>query len=159
MPTTTDLLCLAASALRDIREGFPHDELAAPGGNIGLDPLLTEIVTHLRGQGIDDDHGWDCDLTTTIPVIAPSATTEPVVVLCVEGGVIHEVIGNIPLRVVVLDADTEGGDEENIVTVEDGEVYLIEHQVTFENETLVPERVQAIVAEVDAHYAEVVDHE
>jgi hypothetical protein len=159
MPTTTDLLCLAASALRDIREGWPLDELAAPGGNIGLDPLLTEIVTHLRGQGINDDQGWDCEITATIPVATPMPSTYPVVVLCMEGGVIHEVIGNAPLRVVVLDADTEGGDEENIVTLENEEVYLIEHQVSFASETLVPERVQAIVAEVDAHYAEVVGHE
>ncbi|MCG7871036.1 MAG: hypothetical protein JAZ11_02910 [Candidatus Thiodiazotropha lotti] len=64
---TEVLLVLATAALRDLYVGFPNDEIAASNGT-GLDLLLQELVGHLRGLGIDDEGGWDCDVTQAIPV-------------------------------------------------------------------------------------------
>lgn len=69
------LLELATAALRDIAVGFPHDEIAA-SHTMGLDALLVELVTHLRGRCINDDHAWDCDATRGIPVASPSKSVE-----------------------------------------------------------------------------------
>jgi hypothetical protein len=63
-----ELLQYAASALRDIRAGCAPKDLASPG-NGGLDDLLVQTVTHLRSQGVDDEGGWDCDITREIPVL------------------------------------------------------------------------------------------
>jgi hypothetical protein len=66
-----DLLCCAATALRDLYNDWPHREIASPQGK-GLDDLLRVLVTHLRGKGVDDDGGWDCDATEGIAVAAPA---------------------------------------------------------------------------------------
>lgn len=65
---TLELLALAATALRDLHQGYPEDELAGHSGK-GLAHLLPDIVTHLREHGINDEGGWDCDLTDGIPVV------------------------------------------------------------------------------------------
>lgn len=50
----------------------------------------------------------------------------PTAVLEVDGGVINSVRSTIPMRVVVLDADTEGGDDENIAQVNGEDVYVFD---------------------------------
>lgn len=72
----------------------------------------------------------------------------PTIVIDVSGGCIVGVRGNIAVRVIVLDADTEGGDEENVRVIEGNEVYVTEEGVS-EKEIDV-EGVAAVVAEVDA---------
>lgn len=68
---TLELLAIATTALRDLHMGYPPKEIAAATGQ-GLEVLLTDLVTHLRGQGIDDEGGWDCDATNGIAVAATS---------------------------------------------------------------------------------------
>lgn len=58
--------------------------------------------------------------------VAVNAFTVPVVVLETEGGVIYRATSTMPVRVVVLDEDTEGADPENLREVNGSEVYLIE---------------------------------
>jgi hypothetical protein len=62
-----ELLVLATTALRDLYVGYPHKEIAASGGQ-GLEKLLRELVSHLRSHGVNDEGGWDCDVTDDIPV-------------------------------------------------------------------------------------------
>lgn len=50
----------------------------------------------------------------------------PVVVAQVEGGAVHGVSSNAPVRLVILDSDTEGADEECVIKVDGHDVYLIE---------------------------------
>ncbi len=66
---TTNLLALATTALRDLYMGYPPDQIVANSGD-GLDTLLRDLVGHLRGQGHDDDGGWDCAATQGIEVKA-----------------------------------------------------------------------------------------
>lgn len=66
---TIELLALCATALRDLNMGYQHREIAANSGH-GLDVLLADAVAHLRGLGIDDEGGWDCEATRGIPVAA-----------------------------------------------------------------------------------------
>lgn len=76
---TIELLALCATALRDLNMGYQHREIAANSGH-GLDVLLADAVAHLRGLGIDDEGGWDCEATRGIPVAAgdQSSLTVPV---------------------------------------------------------------------------------
>ena len=40
--------------------------------------------------------------------------SKPKVVVMMEGGVIHDILSSVPMEVLVLDADTEGADEDRI---------------------------------------------
>lgn len=66
---TIELLALCATALRDLGMGYQHKEITANSGQ-GLDVLLADVVAHLRGLGIDDEGGWDCEATRGFPVAA-----------------------------------------------------------------------------------------
>lgn len=68
-----NLLATATTALRDIHMGHPPREVIAPSGEMGMEALLRELVTELRGRGIDDEGGWDCDATEGIPVAGEEA--------------------------------------------------------------------------------------
>ena len=65
--------------------------------------------------------------------------TPPTVVIEIEGGLINLVYADKPVRVIILDADTEGGDDENIVEVFDTEFYLHDHDPCEISETYVRE--------------------
>jgi len=52
-----------------------------------------------------------------------------VIVVNMNGGLINEVRASEPIRVIFLDEDTEGGDEERIYTVSGEEVYVTEYLV------------------------------
>jgi hypothetical protein len=70
-----ELLAVATTAIRDQYMGFPDDEIVAPSG-MGMKILLRDLVTHLRGNGIDDEGSWDCDATEGIEV-RKTPTFEP----------------------------------------------------------------------------------
>jgi hypothetical protein len=63
------LLSSAATGLHDIRLGVEERHLVAPSGLVGDGLLLRELVVALRGRGVDDEKGWDCDVTEDIPVV------------------------------------------------------------------------------------------
>lgn len=64
-----EILCIVTSALRDLSEDWPAQEIVALDGEEGLKALLRGLVTELRGRGINDEGGWDCDVTKDIPVV------------------------------------------------------------------------------------------
>jgi hypothetical protein len=70
-----ELLAVATTAIRDLYMGYPQGEIAAPSG-MGIKPLLRDLVTHLRENGIDDEGSWDCDATEGIEV-RKTPTFEP----------------------------------------------------------------------------------
>jgi len=53
----------------------------------------------------------------------------PTAVIDVEGGVINNVNGSCPMRIIILDADTEGGDCEQIKDVCSDDVYVSDHSL------------------------------
>jgi hypothetical protein len=65
---TMRLLTLATTALRDLSMDWPTSQIAAADGAGGLDALLVQVVSHLRGKGMDDETGWDTAATQSIPV-------------------------------------------------------------------------------------------
>lgn len=65
---TMRLLTLATTALRDLSMDWPSSQIAAADGAAGLDALLVQVVSHLRGKGIADETGWDTVATQSIPV-------------------------------------------------------------------------------------------
>lgn len=67
-----------------------------------------------------------------LPAAQPSLEDAdlPTVVIELRGGLISLVRSDRPVHVVILDEDTEGGDPENISTVNGEEVYVIEHLLT-----------------------------
>ena len=68
-----------------------------------------------------------------------------VVVVNMEGGVIHDVNSNCPVRIITLDKDIEGGDCANVHDI-DGEMVYVIDRVTDVN----AEYVEGIVAECNA---------
>lgn len=60
-------------------------------------------------------------------------TTQPIVVLHINGGVVNQVQSTIPLRVIVLDEDIEGADDDRTAEINGDEVYVIDQQLTEAN--------------------------
>jgi hypothetical protein len=75
MSKCMELLATAATAIRDLYMGYPHDEIAAPSG-MGVKTLIRDLVTYLRENGVDDEGSWDCDVTEDIE-IRKTPTFEP----------------------------------------------------------------------------------
>lgn len=53
----------------------------------------------------------------------------PTVVIDIEGSAVHSVRSNRPMRVVILDADTQGSDGKRIQTIEGFEVYVHDRKI------------------------------
>ncbi len=51
----------------------------------------------------------------------------PTAIVEMDGGLIQQIISSGPMRVVVLDADIEGADEDDVSTIDDKEVVVINH--------------------------------
>lgn len=63
-------------------------------------------------------------------VAATTQDSMPTVVLEINGGVINCARSTQPVRLIVLDEDTEGGDEENIMEVNGEEAYVHDYRLT-----------------------------
>lgn len=50
----------------------------------------------------------------------------PAAVVEVQGGLINRVVSSVPMRVVILDTDTEGADEASVLEVNGNEVYVFD---------------------------------
>lgn len=75
---------------------------------------------------------------------------KPVVVVDLDGGAIHNVRGSAPVRVIILDADIEGGDPDNIHTVDGQEIYLSDYNIGREHCLGDRSDVLRIATEVDS---------
>jgi hypothetical protein len=62
-------------------------------------------------------------------------------ILIIEGGLIHEVIANSPIEVLVIDRDIQGGDQESIREIPQGDASRAKCYVRFEDVTLDPPRL------------------
>ena len=51
----------------------------------------------------------------------------PTAIVEMDGGLIQQIISSGPMRVVVLDADIEGADEDEVSTIDNKEVVVINH--------------------------------
>lgn len=72
----------------------------------------------------------------------------PTVVVDIDSGAVHFVKANMPMRVLILDADTEGGDIDNIKTVNGEEVYVHDYTVQSGSENLLPDAVAEVVLQL-----------
>lgn len=82
-----------------------------------------------------NEHAWYQRSEIEIP--------DPQVILFIEGGVVHDGTADAPVKILVVDADTDGGDQERIVEVEGERVYVNNLDVTKGN----PERVAKLMAQ------------
>lgn len=67
MDECVKLLTTATTAIRDLQAGYRNEDIIAPSGR-GVNALLRDLVTYLRGNGVDDEGAWDCDATEGIAV-------------------------------------------------------------------------------------------
>lgn len=72
----------------------------------------------------------------------------PTVVVDIDSGAVHFVKSNVPMRVIILDADTEGGDIENIRTVDNTEVYVHDFTLQAGSDNLLPDSVAKVLQEI-----------
>lgn len=79
----------------------------------------------------------------------------PTAVLQINGGVINTVSATAPVRVIILDEDTEGGDEENILVIDGERVYVHDYRLNTIAESgmdgIAPDYVAAVIAQMDGH--------
>ncbi len=71
----------------------------------------------------------------------------PVIVVRMSGGTIVESVANVPARVIFIDDDTEGGDEESIVEVNGSKVYVTDHTIDEPDPTYVESVFREIYGE------------
>lgn len=71
MASIVDDIAHATVALKDLRDGRPHDDIQGPNGQRGLQSLIRHLVGNLRAAGIDDQGWWDCEATWDIRVKDP----------------------------------------------------------------------------------------
>ena len=111
-------------------------------------------VCHEIAMDVPTDREWSWnDVYELLPPTPPvSDATVPTLVLDINGGVINQIQSSEPVRVIVLDQDTEGGDPDNLMEV-NGETLYVTDYLLVENDpdfqTVSPERVARIAAIVD----------
>lgn len=81
-----------------------------------------------------------------------SKTNQAIVVLHVNGGVVNRVQSNVPVRVIILDEDTDGADEDDLSEIQGDEVYVIDRVLSEpdpDSDGVNIQEVLDIAAEVD----------
>jgi len=108
----------------------------------GLDPSEAKIWNEAMASAYQ--HCLEMCSFQGLDDLVRKAQQVPTVVLSINGGVVHEARATTETRVIVLDEDTEGGDEENIAEIENEERYV--HDLSAEVAAL-----DALIAQVDEH--------
>ena len=96
--------------------------------------VSTQITLEFKQGDVPDtekllswiQHCLNCNTNRVEVKVEPA---NPVVIANMEGGIIQSVESNVPVTVIVLDADIEGVDESDIVEVDGNEVYPASHHV------------------------------
>ena len=125
---------------------------------------MKKLVDATTGVGRNPP-GWlwmqttnSADLLKQVAVGVAQVQALPTVVLEINGGVINLARSSVPLRLVVLDQDVEGGDESNIIPIDGEMVYLTDIRLEVGSDPgqggVFPDVVQAIVQQVDAEFAQ-----
>lgn len=73
----------------------------------------------------------------------------PTIIINVSGGIITEVKTTTPVRVLILDSDIEGADEDRVINVDGDNFFVHDFKISSANELFDPERVKNIEAQVD----------
>lgn len=104
-----------------------------------------EAIAFVRRRAIEGSH-----LHAAALLRCGLSTTEqpaPVVVVEMDGGLINVVRSSVPVRVILLDADTEGGDKSVIAEIEGEAVYM--HDFSVSREEIEPARCIDTARQVD----------
>lgn len=89
------------------------------------DPSNRSDAIHLIASGGDvTQPGLDEDDIDNLAESINLGLIVPGVVIEMDSGAIHSVRSSLPMRVVFLDADIEGADQEGIHSIDDSEIYL-----------------------------------
>lgn len=87
----------------------------------GIDSAAPENEIASEGDTIDQ---LSADETDTLAEQLNCRSIRPLVVVRINGGAIHQALSESPVNLVVLDEDTEGGDESNIGLIDGEECYV-----------------------------------
>lgn len=135
----TVIAALRAWAAAGAPKGAPESDIATDAG--AIEPLTVKECHELADRFNSADEGG-----------------YPTIVVQCDGAAIHAVAASQPARIIFLDDDTEGGDDENIATVDGREVYVMDYlEITPDdngdpNCGVSPQFVAEIAREVDDHY-------
>ena len=115
--------------------------------------VSTQITLEFKQGDVPDTEkllSWIqlCLNCNTNRVEAKVEPAKPVVVAHMEGGIIQDLEANVPVTVIVLDADIEGVDEDDIIEVDGCEVYPASHHVEIDPDGVVDIHEQLTAAGV-----------
>lgn len=136
-------LCYVSQGLSIIEQALAKAQQGGMGtAPAGLDPSVAKIWNEAMASAYQ--HCVEMCSFQGLGELALQAQKVPTVVLSINGGVVHGARATTETRVIVLDEDTEGGDEENIAEIEDEERYV--HDLSAEVADL-----DELIAQVDEH--------
>jgi len=115
--------------------------------------VSTQITLEFKQGDVPDtekllswiQHCLNCNTNRVEVKVVPA---KPVVVAHMEGGIIQNLEANVPVTVIVLDADIEGVDEGDIVEVDGNEVYPASHHVEIDPDGVADVQEQLVAAGV-----------
>ena len=115
--------------------------------------VSTQITLEFKQGDVPDtekllswiQHCLNCNTNRVEVKVEPA---KPVVVAHMEGGIIQNLEANVPVTVIVLDADIEGVDEGDIVEVDGNEVYPASHHVEIDPDGVADVQEQLVAAGV-----------
>ncbi len=115
--------------------------------------VSTQITLEFKQGDVPDtekllswiQHCLNCNTNRVEVKVEPA---NPVVIANMEGGIIQSVESNVPVTVIVLDADIEGVDESDIVEVDGYEVYPASHHVEIDPDGVADVQEQLVAAGV-----------
>lgn len=73
------------------------------------------------------------------------------VLIEIDGGAIHNVRSTVPVRVVILDLDTEGGDQDRVMEVNESKVYVHDFVIdSADPDAINPDAIQSVIEQISA---------
>lgn len=132
------------AGLRLLQASLTNGRVKPDDGGIG--DILTNAGRH---EGLSAVEIHDLCLAFNLPA-GSNEMVLPAVVLRMNGGAIHLVSSSFPLRVILLDGDTEGGDAEQVHEVDGDNVYVHDFNLIDSACGVEPAQVESVLRQVCA---------
>ncbi len=90
----------------------------------------------------------DCD---DDPITLMAGSSDPVIVVEINGGLVIDARASVAARVIILDQDTQGADAESLVEVDGTDSYVHDYQIGLKSPKLDPTGIAGDLQQIDAN--------